>query len=114
LEFPDVLKRPLAKSAYALIDRRPAPLRQAVLDEIQMLASKRKVHRPIGLLHTLVERAGAGTFVASQQTRERIQERERGRTAQQSVAIRCDNGSTPVAATEFAQRRIAELKRKWR
>jgi len=47
------------------MDRRPAPLSQAVPYEIQLLAGKGKICRPFSLLHTLVERVGAGTVVAS-------------------------------------------------
>jgi len=114
LEFPEILKGPTAKSALTIIERCPTPLRQAVLDEIRMLASKGKVRSPVGLLHRLVERAGVGTFVASQARWERNRTQDAGRTWPQSVASGSNSQCPPVATTEFARQRLAELRRKWR
>jgi len=114
LEFPEILKGPVAQSAVTLIERCPAPLRQSVLDEIRMLASKNKVRSPIGLLHRLVERAVSGTFVASQARSKKIQTPQHSGNVSQSDARRSITWSPPVASSEFAQQRLAELRRKWR
>jgi hypothetical protein len=114
LEFPEILKGPIAQSVVTIIERCPAPLRQSVLDEIRMLANKNNVRSPIGLLHRLVERAVTGTFVASQVRPKKIQTPQHGRNVPQSVASRSIAWSPPVASSEFAQQRLAELRRKWR
>jgi hypothetical protein len=112
LEFPDVLKGNLAPSAVKLIERCPAPLRQAVLDEIRMLASKGKVRSPVGLLHRLVERAGAGTFVASRRSPERNRAQRVDRPASPSAAINGVAQAPLLATPEFAEEWLAELRSK--
>ena len=112
LEFPDVLKGHLAPSALTLIERCPAPLRQLVLDEIRMLASKGKVRSPVGLLHRLVERAGVGTFVASHRLPARNRAQRVDRTASPAAAINGVSQVSPIATPEFAKQRLAELRGK--
>jgi len=111
IRFPEVLSGEHLASARMLISTCPSEHRQAVLDEVAAVHRRGAVRKsPIGLLHRLVERATAGTFVASYA----ISYREKQRREAQERALLLERRSRgpatgPVAVGTIAQKTLARL-----
>lgn len=105
LQFPEVLSGASREAADRCLEGCPAPLRQAVLDEVAGLGQRSRIRgSPVGLLRALVESARRGSFVPSAGL-----ELARAR-AQESVTRPRPKPAEPVPRMSDAER--AEVKRK--
>jgi hypothetical protein len=65
IRYPPVLQGEFLASARKLIDECPPEQRQPVLDEIGAMHARGRVRSPLGLLKSLVDKAGNGQFLPS-------------------------------------------------
>jgi len=65
IQYRKILQGDYLASARKLIDGCPAQYRQPVLDEIGAMHAAGRVRSPLGLLRSLVDKAGSGQFVPS-------------------------------------------------
>ena len=65
IRYPPVLQGEFLASARKLIDGCPPEQRQPVLDEIGAMHARGRVRSPLGLLKSLVDKAGNGQFLPS-------------------------------------------------
>ena len=113
-ELPAGLQGPLAPSARRLLADCPASDRVAVLHEVAGIMSRGRLRgSPIGLLHRMVERARAGTFVPSLGIpgveRQRVVQQARMRTLEAPCRA-ADTG--PRAVSELATEALAKIRAK--
>ena len=65
IRYPPILQGVFLTSARTLIGRCPPEERQPVLDEIAAMHARGRVRSPLGLLKSLVDKAGSGQFLSS-------------------------------------------------
>jgi hypothetical protein len=112
VEFPLALRGPWLESATLVVESCPASLRQQVVNEVAGIVARGKLRgSPIGLLHRLVDRAVAGTFVPSVgipfAERQRLQAaaRARGLEARLQASV-----PLPVPAGDIAREMLAKIR----
>lgn len=117
IRYPQILQGAYLKSARTLIEACPPEQRQAVLDEIGAMHAQGKVHSPLGLLRSLVERAKRGDFSPNYSLSvDRISSskfRSPVHSGQPSIDTRTASKG-PVPVSEIAPRLLADWREKWK
>jgi hypothetical protein len=117
VRYPQILQGEYLESARKLIEACPPEQRQAVSDEIGAMHARGKVHSPLGLLRSLVERAKRGEFSPnyslSVDRKSSSKSRSPVHSGQPSTDIRTASKG-PVPVSEIAPRLLADWREKWK
>jgi hypothetical protein len=115
IRYPPVLHGKLLASARKLIDGCPPELRQSVLDEIDAMHTRGCVRSPLGLLKSLVDKAGIGQFLpnhsASVHPRSATKSRS-GACAQHSLTGAACAPKRPALASDIGRDTLSRLREK--
>lgn len=117
IHYPKILQGDCLASAHKLIEGCPPQYRQPVLDEIGAMHAAGRVRSPLGLLKSLVDKAGGGQFVPSHSLSLRSKSTIGGSDAQGQRVLR---GSHPasqpsramVLASDIGRKTLARLREK--
>lgn len=112
IRFPEILSGEHLASVRKLISTCPPQQRQAVLDEVAAVHRRGALRKsPIGLLHRLVERARAGTFVPSYEISYREKQRREAHERELLLERRARGPAIgPVPVGRIAEEAIARLR----
>ena len=111
IQIPKILGGEYLTSAQTLLKTCPPEQRQAVLDEVAAVHHRAALRgSPIGLLHSLVQRAKAGTFIPSYAIPYREKQRREARERELLLERRSRSPTTgPVPVGTIAHQTLARL-----
>jgi hypothetical protein len=112
IRFPRIFEGAALLPAQSLIESCPVELQQAVLDEIAAMAATRPIRSPLGLLHSLIDRAHQGRFTPNLSNRMSSQVPAVQINCRQVEVHRGDPSPTPVLASTVAIRALASIRQK--
>ena len=117
LRYPPILQGEFVAAARKLIDGCPPQQRQSVLDEIGAMHARGRVRSPLGLLKSLVDKAGTGQFSPSHSLSVypgSLTQRSRDAGEQHLVVGAKSVPRSPVLASEIGREALSRLREKWR
>jgi hypothetical protein len=117
VRYPQILQGEYLKSARKLIEACPPERRQAVLDEIGAMHARGKVHSPLGLLRSLVDRAKRGEFSPNYSLSVDRNSSSKFRSPVHSGQPSTDTRTAskgPVPVSEIAPRLLVDWREKWK
>jgi hypothetical protein len=117
IRYPPILQGEFLASARKLIEGCPPQQRQSVLDEIGAMHARGRVRSPLGLLKSLVDKAGTGQFSPSHSLSVypgSLTKRRRDAGEQHLVVDAKSVPKPPVLASEIGREALSRLREKWR
>ena len=117
VRYPQILQGECLKSARKLIEACSPEQRQAVLDEIGATHVRGKVHSPLGLLRSLVDRVKRGEFSPNYSLSVDRNSSSKFRPPVHSGQPLTDTRTAskgPVPVSEIAPRLLADWREKWK
>jgi hypothetical protein len=115
IRYPPILQGEFLASACKLIEGCPPELRQPVLDEIGAMHGRGRVRSPLGLLKSLVDKAGNGQFLPSHSMSvhpESLTKNRSGARAQHSLTDANPAPRPVTLVSEIVRETLSRLRKK--